>query len=391
MYKAMVVRFYPSKTQAEYLSREFGTARWVWNKGLEFRKRAYEESSLDVSGSEVVRQLPIWKNDNPWLRDVSSVSLQQKLIDLDRAFKNFFRGHRTSSRVGYPRYKSKKDRDSIRYVGSAVRYKGGDIWLPKQKKPLRVIWTQEKPKNISSITVTKNKANQYFLHILSEFTPEPKPQNNNAIGLDLGIKDYVTTSNGKKHNLPDLSKEEKKIVKLQKRHAKKQKGSKNREKARVKLAKAHLDLTNKRNDYLHKLSTQLINENQVIIVEDLAVGNMVKNRKLARSISKQSWYTFTEMLRYKSEWYGREFIKIDRFYPSSKTCFECKAVVASLPLNVRQWQCDCGALLDRDINAAKNIKAAGLAVSAYGEDVRAVVGPDFDEVGSEIREAKIAL
>lgn len=375
MLKAYKYRFYPTEEQATNLAQTFGCARVVYNKGLELRKASWENNQVSLSGNDTIKMLPEWKrqDDYSWLNDVSSVVLQQKLLDLDKGFKNFFKGPKSNRKVGYPKFKSKHSHlDSVRYTKSGFAYKGGQIKLAKHKEPLNIVWSRPLPKdaNPSSVTVSRNKAGQYHISILVEENTEHLPEINKTIGLDLGIKDHVTTSDGTKHQLPDLSKLEKKIEKLQKRHSNKEKGSKNKEKARLKLSKAWLDLTNKRNDHLHKLSTTLVNENQVICVEDLNISGMVKNHKLARSISRQSWYTFTKMLEYKSEWYGRELIKIDRFYPSSKTCYECKAVVDKLPLNIREWTCTCGATLDRDINAAKNIKAAGLAVSVYGESVR---------------------
>lgn len=340
MLKAYKYRLYPTEEQAANLAQTFGCARVVYNKGLELRKTHWENNQVSISGYETQKYLTQWKQQEEysWLGTVSAVVLQQKLLDLDKGFKNFFKGLKSNRKVGYPKFKSKHDHlDSARYVGTSFTYKDGQIKLAKQKEPLNIVWSRPLPKDVSpsSVTVSRNKAGQYHISILIDENIDQLPEANKTIGLDLGIKDHVTTSDGTKHQLPDLSKLEQKITKLQKRHSKKEKGSKNKEKARIKLAKAWLDLTNKRNDHLQKLSTTLVNENQVICVEDLNISGMVKNHKLAKSISKQSWYTFTEMLRYKCEWYEREFVKIDRFYPSSKTCFECKAVVDKLPLNVR--------------------------------------------------------
>ena len=391
MHKALKMRFYPTEEQIQQLNLSFGHSRWVYNKALELRSNTYREDKVSLSKIDLIKSITNWKKENPWLKDASIVILQQKVIDLDRGYQNFFKGLKTGRKVGFPKFKAKNTSDSVRYVKNGFSYSNGLIKLAKQKEPLNIVWSYDKPEKISSVTVSRNKANQYFISLLTDVEIEKHPPTNKTIGLDLGIKDHVSTSDGEKYNLPNLKKEEARIIKRQKTLSRKQKGSNNREKAKVKLAKAWVDLTNKRKDYLHKLSSTLVNENQVIGVEDLAVKNMLKNRKLSKSISKQSWFTFVEMLRYKSEWYGRELIKIDRYHPSSKTCFECKGVVDSLQLNIREWVCSCGAQLDRDTNAAKNIKAVGLMASAYGENTSGFETnsnlSSLVEVGTKSREA----
>jgi putative transposase len=222
------------------------------------------------------------------------------------------------------------------------------------------------------VTVTKDGANRYFVSILLEEESKALPVVNKQIGLDLGLKSMVITSDGHTHGNPKFfAKEEKKLAKAQRRHAKKKKGSQNRAKARLKVARIHARIADRRRDYQHKLSTQIIRENQVVCVESLAVKNMVKNHTLAKAISDVGWSEFVRQLEYKAAWYGRTLVRIDKWYPSSKRCFDCGHILDSLPLDVRSWACpECGVAHDRDINAARNILAAGLAASACGEALR---------------------
>jgi putative transposase len=226
--------------------------------------------------------------------------------------------------------------------------------------------------NPTTATVTKDCADRYFVSLLIEEDIEAKPLVNSRVGLDLGLKSMVILSTGEAVGNPRYyAKDEKRLAKAQRRHAKKKKGSKNREKACQKVARVHARIADRRRDYQHKLSTRIVNENQVICVESLAVKNMVQNHKLAKSIHDVGWGEFVRQLEYKSQWYGRTFVKIDKWYPSSKRCFDCGHVVEDLPLEIRVWTCpECGVVHDRDHNAAKNVLAAGLAVSACGEAVR---------------------
>src|SRR5438876_1211110 len=240
--------------------------------------------------------------------------------------------------------------------------------------PLSTIWHRPLPDGCkpSSVTVTKDEAERYFVSILAEEEIKPLEVTPQMVGLDLGLKSMVITSDGQTYGNPKFfAKDAKKLAKAQRRHAKKKKGSKNRAKARLKVARLHKRIADRRRDYQHKLSTQIIRENQVVCVESLHVKNMLKNEKLAKAISDVGWGEFVRQLEYKAAWYGRTLVKIDQWYPSSKRCFECGHLLETLSLDIRVWTCpECGVVHDRDLNAAHNILAAGLAVAACGESVR---------------------
>jgi putative transposase len=339
--------------------------------GLNTRSTAYKERGEKLYYNDLAAMLPDLKRQYPWLGDVSSVPVQQCLRHLDTAFKNFFEG-----RAEYPTFKKKQYSQSATYASNAFKWDGATLTLAKMDTPLDIHWHRSLPKDAkpSSITMTKDCANRYFVSILIEEKIEPKPVVNTMVGLDLGIKSMVALSTGESVGNPRyLAKDEKQLAKAQRRHAKKKKGSKNRNKARLKVAKIHARIQDRRRDYQHKLSTRIVHENQVMCVESLAVKNMVKNRCLAKAISDVGWGEFVRQLEYKSKWYGRTLITIDRFYPSSKTCSACKHVLDSLTLDIREWGCpECGTVHDRDTNAAKNILAEGLSVNACGGGVRPV-------------------
>jgi putative transposase len=275
-------------------------------------------------------------------------------------------------KVGFPRFKKKSNRNSIRLTKGAFKYRNNQVFMPKCKSPLRIRWSRQLPsEDISSITISLTPSGKWFVSILVEDTNDyTLPLCDKVLGIDLGIETFATLSSGEKVKMPDLKPHYQKLKKLQKKHSRK-KGTKNKNKARIKVARQHEKISNIREDFHHKLSTRIINENQVIVLEDLNVSGMVRNRKLARAISQQGWYQFVTFLKYKSEFYGREIIQVDRFYPSSKTCSSCGIIQQSLPLHIREWTCDaCGTTHDRDINAAINLKALGTSASAFGEDVR---------------------
>ena len=246
--------------------------------------------------------------------------------------------------------------------------------LARQSEPLNIVWSRPLPEGCipSTVTITKDEANRYFVSLLVEEEIQPLPVVKKMVGLDLGLKRMVITSDGHTYGNPKFfSQDEKKLAKLQRRHAKKKKGSKNRNKARLKVARQHKKIADRRRDYQHKLSTQLIRENQVVCVESLSVKNMVKNHSLAKAIQDVGWSEFVRQLEYKARWYGRTLVKIDKWYPSSKRCHACGHLLDSLSLAVRVWTCpECGTLHDRDINAAQNILAVGLTVLDSGEAVR---------------------
>jgi putative transposase len=366
--RAFKFRFYPTDEQKRDLAQTFGCCRFVYNWGLYTRSNAYKLGQK-LNYNALAAMLPALKKEHPWLGDVPAVPLQQSLRHLDRSFVNFFEG-----RAKYPTFKKKQNAQSATYVGTAFKWDGTHLTLAKMNQPLDIHQHRDLPKDAkpSSVTITKDCADRYFVSMLVEAKIEPLPVVNKMVGLDLGLKSMVILSTGEAVGNPKFyAKGEKALAKAQRRHAKKKKGSKNRTKARLKVARVHARINDQRRDYQHKLSTRIVRENQVICVESLAVKNMVKNHCLAKAISDVGWSEFVRQLDYKSQWYGRTLVKIDRFFPSSKMCHVCKHVVDSLPLDIREWVCPiCGTCHDRDHNAALNILAEGLSVAACGESVR---------------------
>jgi putative transposase len=369
--RAYKYRFYPTDEQKRILAQTFGCCRFVYNWGLSTRKTAYSQHGQKLSYNDLSAMLPALKKEHPWLSDVSSVPIQQSLRHLDHAYKNFFEG-----RAKYPTFKKKQGNQSSTYASNAFTWEHGQFTLAKMDEPLDIVFHRAFPKGCkpSSITVSKDCANRYFVSLLVEEEIKPLPVVNSQVGLDLGLKSMVILSTGEAVGNPRYyAKDEKRLAKAQRRHARKKKGGNNREKARRKVARVHARIQDRRHDYQHKLSTRIVHENQVICVESLAVKNMVKNHCLAKAISDGGWGELVRQLEYKSQWYGRTLIKIDRWYPSSKTCHDCKHMVEDLPLDVREWVCpNCGVWHDRDINAANNILAEGLSVAACGGGVRPV-------------------
>src|SRR6266536_1637660 len=370
--RAYKYRFYPTEEQKRILAQTFGCCRYVYNWGLRKKTDAYYQEGQRLYYTDLSAALTQLKKqeETRWLADVSSVPLQQALRHLDRAFLNFF-----ERRGKYPVFKKKRNQQSATYADTAFGWRNGHLTLAKMADPLDIHWSRPLPKGSkpSSVTITRDCADRYFVSILLEEQIEPLPAKENAVGADLGLKDLVILSTGETVGNPKFfHKDEKKLAKAQQRLAKKHEGSKNRAKARKKVAKIHARIADRRRDFLHQLSTRLIRENQTICVETLAVKNMVKNRSLAKAISDVGWSEFVSHLKYKAEWYGRNLVKIDKWYPSSKRCFECGHILDSLSLDVRSWTCpECGVHHDRDVNAAKNIHAVGLTVfEACGEAVR---------------------
>ena len=353
------------------LARTFGCARFVYNWALRLRTDAYSQEQKRVSYDETSAMLTNLKKqpEYSWLNDVSCVPTQQALRHLDRAFGNFFEG-----RAQYPKFHSRHGEQAAEYTTSAFKWDGTTLTLAKMDAPLDIVWSRPLPKGCkpTTVTVTKDTAGRYFVSILVEEDLKPLPVVNKMVGLDLGLKSMVILSTGEAVGNPQFFRtDEKKLAKAQRRLAKKKKGSKNRAKARLKVARLHAKIADRRRDYQHKLSTRLIHENQVICIESLAVKNMLQNHCLAKSISDVGWGEFVRQLEYKAAWYGRTLVKIDKWYPSSKRCSHCGHVLASLSLDERFWLCpECHTFHDRDINAAKNVLAAGLVVSACGEAVR---------------------
>jgi putative transposase len=372
--RAYRFRFVPTPEQETILARTFGSARFAYNYMLRLRTDAwfnkqkrigYHETSALLTGLKT-------KPEFEWLNEVSSVPIQQSLQHLQRAFNNFF-----SHRAKYPTFKKKDGKQSISYVSSAFKWDGKELKLAKMDEPLNIRWSLSIPKaaKVTTCTVSKDCSGRYFVSMLCDDSVSAKPEVDGQVGIDLGLTHFAILSTGEKIASPNtFRKNEARLARLQRRLAKKQKGSANRAKAKMKVARIHANISDARKDFLHKLSTRLINENQVIAVESLAVSNMQKNHCLAKSISDASWAEFVRQLEYKALWYGRTLIGIDRWYPSSKQCNDCGYTIGSLPLNVREWTCpECGVVHDRDINAARNILAAGLAVSVCGENVSPVL------------------
>ncbi len=369
--KAYKYRFYPSEEQKHILARTFGCCRYVYNWALRERTDAYYQHGERLYYEGTAQRLVTLKSqeETSWLGEVSSVPLQQALRYLDRAFRNFFEG-----RTEYPTFKKKRNQQSATYASNAFTWNGQTLTLAKMDAPLDITWHRPLPDGCkpSSVTVTKDEANRYFVSILVEEDIQPLPVTPKMVGLDLGLKSMVITSDGQTYGNPKFfAKDEKKLAKAQRRHAKKKKGSKNRTKARLSVARIHKKIADRRRNYQQQLSTHIIRENQVVCIESLAVKNMVQNHCLAKSISDVGWAEFVRQLEYKAQWYGRTLVKIDKWYPSSKRCFDCGHILDSLSLDVREWTCpECGVHHDRDINAARNILAVGLTVNACGEAVR---------------------
>lgn len=367
-HRAYKFRIYPTPEQETVLRKTIGSCRFVYNWALAQRREAWVSQKKSVSYNSTSKSLTELKDspEKAWLNEVSSVCLQQSLRNLDVAFVNFFK-----KRGGYPAFKSRKNGGSARFLDNAFRIDGDSLFLAKIKTPIKVIWSRKLSGEPSQCVISQNASGQWFANFLCEEEIAKLSYSNKKIGVDLGIETFASTSDGQKFGQPKrIRKLRKKLARLQRLHSRKQKGSKNREKARRKVARLHQHIADVRKDFLHKLSTKLIRENQTIALEDLAVKNMVKNRKLSRCISEQGWREFRTMLEYKAEWYGRELLIVDRFWPTSKTC-SCCGRKKNLSLDMRKWTCECGATHDRDVNAAKNILAAGQAVPfACGADER---------------------
>lgn len=364
---AIKQRFYPTTAQAELFAKTFGCVRVAWNQILKARTDSFYNDGKSVSYNKASTMLTALKKqpEYNWLSDVASVALQQAIRHQQTAFKNFF-----DKRAQYPKFKSRKHRQSFSLVGTAIKYVDGQLFIAKSKEPLNIRWSRELPSAPSSITISKDTAGRYFVSMLCKAEFEPMPITTNVTGIDLGLKHLFITDKGEKYDNPrHIKRYEKKLAYLQRLLAKKKKGSKNRNKIRQKIARLHAKIADCRLDHLHKCSRELINENQVICVESLAVKNMIKNHKLGKHIADASWSEFIRQLKYKGEWAGRTIAEIDRFFPSSKRCSTkgCGFVNESLPLNIREWICpECGTVHDRDICAAQNILTAGLAGLASG-------------------------
>ncbi|MDK2920160.1 MAG: putative transposase [Candidatus Petromonas sp.] len=361
MNKAYKFRIYPNNKQIELIEKTFGCTRFVYNYFLNQRIEAYQLEGKSIGYTKQQNQLPKLKKDLKWLKEVDSTSLQMSLRNLDRAFKNFFR----DKNVGFPKFKSKKDSKktyTINYVNNNIQIKKNRIKLPKLK------WVSAKVHRfvegrIINATISKSPTGKYFVSIITECEIEPKRKVKKNIGIDLGLSHFAIFSNGEKIDNPKhLKNTLDKLAKEQRKLSRKQKFSSNWYKQKYKVSKLHEKVKNQRQDFLHKLSKRIVDENQIIILEDLAVKNMMKNKRLSKGIADVSWYKFYSYLEYKSKWYGRTIHKIDRWFPSSKTCSNCGYIIENIPLSIRKWDCpNCQTKgIDRDVNASINILRQGL-------------------------------
>lgn len=347
-------RIYPTNSQKELIAKHIGATRFVYNLALETKNTAYLGSKHNFSPFDLIKQLPELKKECKWLKEVNSQSLQQSIQNMDIAFKKFFKG------AGFPKFKKKSNRGSFA-VPQNVIVENNRLIIPKFKEGIDIVLHRPIEGAIKSATISVTPTGKYFASILvdtgMEIPNKAEVNENTTIGIDLGIKNFAITSDGEVFENPKFLRKAQSKLKYTQRKYSKHKGKRTKKR----LALLHEKVANQRKDFLHKTSTKLIRENQTICLEDLAVSNMVKNHNLAQSISDASWSTFVTMLEYKAEWYGKNILKIGRFAPSSKTCSCCGYINKKLTLNIREWTCPkCNSVLDRDVNAAVNIKTFGL-------------------------------
>lgn len=387
-------RFYPTVEQESELLRTWGCVRLVYNRALDLRTQSWYKEQRRVSYNETCAALTQWKREDDlvFLNEVSSVPLQQSLRRLQAAFVNFF-----EKRARYPKHKSKrKSKLSLQYSANGFRFDSeGRLRIAKMSEPFDITYSQSFSRDTcKTIVITCDSAHRWFVSFLCEDEIEQRQVTGKTVGVDLGVKDVIVLSTGEKLNPDDQFEVKKKLTVIKRRQrqlSRKAKGSQNREKARLKLARAYVNLTDAKRDWMNKVTTELIQRFDIISIEDLNVRGMTsaatgKGRKakagLNRGILQSSFGELRQMLEYKADWYGGEVVAIDRFFPSTKLCSECGTVTESKPLSVRFWTCECGVVHDRDVNAAKNINAAGLAVYVCGDGVRPAKKPLASSAGS---------
>ncbi len=387
MLKAIRVRIYPNETQATYIAGLLGTCRFTFNNLLAHRISVYNAEKKSVSFGELGKRLVSLKDEHPWMREAHSKVLQQSMIDLDQAYKRFFKNG-----AGFPNFKRKSDaKASCRFPADAfMGIEGNRLTLIKALKDIHFKCSVRDEKylnknqdKVRSATLSRTKTGKHFLSILvdGDFKPKAQEPKRDVVGIDIGIRDFIVASDGSRYeNLKPIRSNEKRLAHLHKELSRKQKGSKNCNKARLRLAKLHEKLKNKQEYHLHHIVNQLLGESQTIAMEDLHVKGMLRNHKLARSIQELSIHRFTSMLEYKAAWMGRDIVQVDRYFPSSRLCSECGEKNGGLTLKERSWKCACGAFHDRDLNAAINIEREGRRINKIG-----LSSPELKPLETDVR------
>ena len=374
MLKAVKVRIYPTDSQQAHLAQAFGCARWVWNQSLSVMSLTYKETGKGVSAFDMKKQIPLWKAEHDWLKTCYSQCLQQSVLNLSQAFINFFDG-----RAQYPTFKSKFDRQSLQYPANVKVLSQAQIKFPGNLGIVKARVHRDVTGKLRTVTVSRMPDGRYYASLLVEDGID-KPESSSdgkAIGIDLGLIDFAVTSDGSKYQNPRHLKKHLGNLKRKQRKLsrKKDKTTSKRRKAKLAVAKVHSKIARVRCDFLHKLSRKTVNENQVIVVENLAVKNMVKNHNLAQAISDAGWGTFCTMLKYKAEFEGKIYLEIGRFFPSSHLCNMTLLPVPKMDLSVRSFECPhCNERHERDVNAAINIRNEGLRILALGSSATALGG-----------------
>ena len=391
MKKGFKYEIAPTKEQIEYLNQVFGSTRFVYNNVLALKIKEYndfKENPLlekpNASSTGLAYLAKSLRNEHDFLKEVSSVAIQQKLMDLGRAYEGFFKNVKRGAKPGFPKFKCKaKNRDSFRMTSVGFSLKGKDLYLAKCKTPFKVLWSRDLPNYPSSVTVSKIPTGRYFVSFVCDYEPN-RESGKGTLGIDLGLKTYGYTSNNEEIANPKfLNKSLKKLAKVQKRLSKKQKGSVNRKKARIRVAKIHEKISNQRKDFQHKLTTKLVNENQVLVLESLNVKGMMRNRRLSKAIADASWSTFKGYLSYKvAESTKGQLVYADPFFPSTQLCSDCNSYPKTkLKLKDRKYDCKCGNSKDRDLNAALNLKTMAEVLFKYRPELKeykSLVAPRYE-------------